>query len=50
MAGLLAAAGTGLGPSRCRRQFGEWRREEPHSPEATAFLLAEPSHRITGRP
>ncbi|MEU3193478.1 hypothetical protein ABZ686_23255 [Streptomyces sp. NPDC006992] len=47
MAGLLVAAGTGLSPSLWRQQFGEWRREELSSLEATAFLLAELINRIT---
>ncbi|MFF0558655.1 hypothetical protein [Streptomyces sp. NPDC004266] len=47
MAGLAVAAGTGLGPSLWRGQYGEWTREETNALEATAFLLAEVVNRIT---
>ncbi len=47
MAGLVAAAGTGLSPSLWRKQYGYWTDDEMNPLEATAFLLAEHINRIT---
>lgn len=47
MAGLLIAAGTGLGTGLWRQQYGDWTREKMNPLDATAFLLAEVINRIT---
>ncbi|GAA3896331.1 hypothetical protein GCM10022244_03070 [Streptomyces gulbargensis] len=47
MAGLLAAAGSGLSPSLWRRQYGDWTPHEMTSLEATVFLLADHVNRLT---
>lgn len=47
MAGMVIAAGTGLSPSRWRKQYGDWTQDEMNPLEATAFLLAEHINRLT---
>ncbi|WP_329127208.1 hypothetical protein [Streptomyces sp. NBC_01465] len=48
MAGLVIAAGNGLGPGLWRAQYGDWTAAEMTPLEATAFLLAEHINRIAG--